>query len=40
MTGVMEQYLDQIRDILRACEDTDGVFIVDRQGVIEYCRSP
>ena len=36
----MEQYLDQIRDILRACEDTDGVFIVDKHGVIEYCRSP
>ena len=37
---VLEQYLDQIGRILQACEDTDGVFIVDKHGVVEYCRSP
>ena len=37
---ILEQYLDQISRILQACEDTDGVFILDKNGVVEYCRSP
>ena len=36
----MEQYLDQIYRIIHLCEDTDGIFICDRNGYIEYCRSP
>ena len=31
-----EEYLEQIRDIVQRCEDTDGVLIVDREGVIRY----
>ena len=31
-----EDYLEQIRDIIQRCEDTDGILIVDREGVIRY----
>lgn len=37
---MLERYLDQIGTIIRLCEDTDGVFICDKRGVVEYCRSP
>lgn len=38
--AVMEKYLDQIYNILRLCDETDGLFILDREGVVEYCRAP
>lgn len=36
----LEPYLDQIDHIVNLCADTDGIFIVDKDGIIEYCRSP
>ena len=31
-----EDYLEQLRDIVQRCQDTDGVLIVDQAGVIRY----
>lgn len=31
-----DEYLEQIRDIVQRCQDTDGVLIVDRDGIIRY----
>lgn len=33
-----ERYLEQIRAIIRACEDTDGILIVDKNGIIRDHR--
>ena len=37
---MLEQYLRQLSEIVRLCEDTDGLIIVDKNGIIEYCRTP
>ena len=31
-----EDYLEQIRNIVQRCQDTDGILIVDRDGIIRY----
>ena len=33
-----DEYLDQVQAIIRACEDTDGVLVVDRNGIIRDHR--
>ena len=33
-----ERYLEQIRAIIRVCEDTDGILIVDKNGIIRDHR--
>ena len=33
-----EDYLEQIRAIIRVCEDTDGILVVDRNGIIRDHR--
>lgn len=33
-----EDYLEQIKEIIRVCGDTDGVLIVDKKGIVEYQR--
>lgn len=33
-----ERYLEQIRAIIRVCEDTDGILIVDKKGIIRDHR--
>ena len=35
-----ERYLEQIRAIIRVCEDTDGILIVDKNGIIRDHRIP
>ena len=38
---MLEHYLDQLGDMLHLCADTDGILIVNKQGVIEYaCPCP
>ena len=36
--GMAERYLEQIRAIIRVCEDTDGILIVDKNGIIRDHR--
>ena len=38
-TGVPEEYLEQIQAIIQVCEDTDGILIVDKDGVILHQRT-
>ena len=33
-----ERYLEQIRAIIRVCEATDGILIVDKNGIIRAHR--
>ena len=33
-----DEYLAQVQAIIRACEDTDGVLVVDRNGIIRDHR--
>ena len=33
-----ERYLEQIRAIIRVCEDTDGILIVDKKGIVRNHR--
>ena len=33
---MLERFLDQIGEVLRLCEDTDGILVVNREGIIEY----
>ena len=35
---MVEGYLDQIRAVIQVCEDTDGILIVDRNGIIRDHR--
>ena len=35
---MVEGYLDQIRAVIQVCEDTDGILIVDRDGIIRDHR--
>ena len=35
-----ERFLDQLGEMLRLCEDTDGILVVDREGIIKYHRIP
>ena len=37
---MLERFLDQIGEVLRLCEDTDGILVVNREGIIEYHRIP
>ena len=37
---MLEHYLDQLGDMLHLCADTDGILIVNKQGVIEYHSMP
>lgn len=37
-TGMLERFLDQIGEVLHLCEDTDGILVVNREGIIEYHR--
>ena len=37
-TGMLERFLDQIGEVLHLCEDTDGILVVNREGLIEYHR--
>lgn len=30
--GMLERFLDQIGEVLRLCEDTDGILVVNREG--------
>ena len=36
---MLEQYLSQISDIIRLYEESDGVIVVNRDGVVEHSRS-
>ena len=33
-----DPYMDQIRAVIQVCEDTDGILIVDRDGIIRDHR--
>ena len=33
-----DPYMDQIRAVIQVCEDTDGILIVDRNGIIRDHR--
>ena len=33
-----KRVLDQIGEVVRLCEDTDGIVIVNRNGIVEYHR--
>ena len=33
-----DSYMDQIRAVIQVCEDTDGILIVDRDGIIRDHR--
>lgn len=35
---MLERFLDQIGEVLHLCEDTDGILVVNREGIIEYHR--
>lgn len=37
---MLEHYLDQLGDMLHLCADTDGILIVNKQGIIEYHSMP
>ena len=37
---MLERFLDQIGEVLRLCEDTEGIMVVKREGIIEYKRIP
>ena len=37
---MLERFLDQIGEVLRLCEDTDGILVVNRERIIEYHRIP
>ena len=37
---MLERFLDQIGEVLRLCEDTDGILVFNREGIIEYHRIP
>lgn len=35
---IQKPVLDQIGEVVRLCEDTDGIVIVNRNGIVEYHR--